>query len=49
MNENYAHVKLYPDDFKKPYIWEALCKICEGDPSDEVLVINFEKGKAYTK
>lgn len=46
---NYAHVKLYEDDFKKKDVWEALCKICGGDPKDEVLVINFEKGKAYTR
>ena len=46
---NYAHVKLYEDDFKKKDVWETLCKICECNPKDEVLVINFKKGKAYTK
>jgi len=49
MSETYAHIKLYEDDFKKQDVWEALCKICDGDPKDEVLVINFEKGKAYTR
>jgi len=49
MSEPYAHIRLYEDDFKRKDVWEALCEICEGDPKDEVLVINFEKGKAYTK
>ena len=38
-----------PDDFRKHDVWVELCKICGGNPRDEMLVVNFEKGKAYTK
>ena len=46
---NYAHIKLYSDDFRYQDIWVELCEICGGDPRDDMLVINFEKGEAYTK
>ena len=44
----YAHVILYKDEMKT-YVWDALCEICNGNPRDEELVINFEKGKAFTR
>ena len=44
----YAHVILYKDEMKT-YVWEELCKICGGNTRDEELVINFEKGNAFTR
>ena len=46
---NHAHIYLYPDDFRKQDVWVELCEICGGNPRDEMLVINFEKGKAFTR
>jgi hypothetical protein len=45
----YAHLKLYPDDFHHEDVWNEICKACEADPTHEMLVITFKYKDVYTE
>lgn len=45
----YAHLKLYPDDFRHIDVWEEICKVCEADPTHEMLVITFKYSDIHTE
>ena len=45
----YVHLKLYPDDFHDIDVWEQICKVCEVDPTHQMLVITAKYKDIYTE
>jgi len=49
MMSEFVHLKLYPDDFNHIDTWIEICKVCEADPTHEMLVITFKYKDVYTE